>query len=56
MGDGIKQSNLVNPKKNGVNLTQREKEVAVLTLLTRATSAHQVADQIGVSRKSLYNY
>lgn len=43
-------------KKNGVNLTQQEKEAAVLTLLTRDRSAHVVADEIGVSRESLYHY
>jgi len=43
-------------KKNGVNLTQQEKEAAVLTLLTRDRSAQLIADEIGVSRASLYHY
>ena len=42
--------------KKGVNLTQQEKEAAVLALVTRTTSAQSIADQLGVSRNSLYNY
>lgn len=43
-------------KRNGVNLTSNEKEAGVLALLTRHTSAQEVANDIGVSRVSLYNY
>src|SRR5699024_1438507 len=42
-------------KKNGVNLTRQEKEAAVYTLLTRDRSVQEIADEIGVSRTSLYN-
>lgn len=42
--------------KKRVNLTQQEKEAAVLALVTRTTSAQSIADQLGVSRNSLYNY
>lgn len=33
-----------------------EKEAGVLALLTRETSAQEIANDIGVSRVSLYNY
>ena len=42
--------------RNGINLTSKEKEAAVLALLTRNTSAQKVANDIGVSRESLYQY
>lgn len=42
--------------KKRVNLTQDEKEAAVLALVTRSTSKQSIDDQLGVSRKSLYNY
>lgn len=44
-------------KRNGLKLTSNEKEAAVLSLLTRGeTSAQDIADNIGVSRESLYNF
>lgn len=42
--------------RNGINLTSKEKEATVLALLTRNTSAQKVANDIGVSRESLYQY
>ena len=42
--------------KKGGNLSQLEKEAAVLALVTRTPSAQSIADQLGVSRNSLYNY
>ncbi len=44
-------------KRNGLKLTSKEKEAAVLALLTRGdTSAQSIADKVGVSRESLYKY
>src|SRR5690625_4116897 len=44
-------------KRNGLKLTSEEKEAAVLSLLTRGdTSAQNIADKVGVSRESLYQY
>lgn len=43
-------------KRNGINLTSKEKEAGIFALLTRNTSAQKIADDIGVSRESLYQY
>jgi transposase InsO family protein/transposase-like protein len=43
-------------KRNGINLTSKEKEAGVFALLTRNTSAQKIADDMGVSRESLYQY
>lgn len=43
-------------KKNGKNLTSEEKDAGAIALVTRQTSAQKVADEIGVSRVSLYKY
>ncbi|TRM11458.1 IS3 family transposase [Lentibacillus cibarius] len=43
-------------KRNGINLTTGEKEAAALALLTRNTSAQEVANNFGVSREALYQY
>ena len=43
-------------KRNGIKLTSKEKEAGVFALLTRNTSAQKIADDMGISRESLYQY
>lgn len=38
-------------KRNGINLTSKEKEAGVFALLNHNTSAQKIADDIGVSRR-----